>query len=233
MEVLNKKILVVDDEEDLCEIIRVNLSNSGYCVEIAPTAEEAIKRQLNTYDLILLNILMDKISGFLFALKLRNEMEISTPFIILSSRNTEDDILASFRLGADDYITKPFSINVLKARIGSIIRRYKERVLKESNVTSFGNLVFDKLHGRIIINDECTNLTKKEYGILKLVFDNPGTIFSREEILKKVWLEDKKVRKNTVDVSISRLRVKLGEYGILLCNKPGFGFYFDCHLSTT
>jgi len=227
MEKKDKKILIVDDEEDLCEILQYNLISEGYNTEIAHSAEEALKRPLEEFDLILLDVMMGHISGFKFADILRKEKKIETPIIFLTAKESENDILTGFSLGADDYIPKPFSINELSARIKAVLKRAGNEKKKQSAILKFGEIELDTHRKRLIINDEKVELTKKEYEILRLLLDNPGKVFSRENILEKVWGSDVIVTERTVDVNITRLRSKLGEYGSSLKNKTGYGYYIE------
>ena len=227
MDVKGKRILIVDDEEDLCEILQYNLGNSGYITEVAHSAEEAVKRQINTFDIILLDVMMGAMSGFRFADKLRNEMNINVPIIFLTAKDTENDILTGFSLGADDYIPKPFSVNELTARVKAVLKRSEKDKAKSHPVLRFGDIELDTSRKRILVNDEKIELTKKEYEILKLLLENQTKVFSREDILMKVWGDDVIVTERTVDVNITRLRTKLGSYGQNLKNKTGYGYYFE------
>lgn len=227
MDTRNKKILIVDDEEDLCEILQYNLNNSGYDTEVAHSAEEAEKMAINSFDLILLDVMMGPMSGFKFADKLRNEYNLNVPVIFLTAKDTENDILTGFNLGADDYIAKPFSINELTARVKAVMKRSKSEKAKASTTTRYGNIELDTLRKRLIIDDEKVELTKKEFEILKLLLEDQGKVFPREEILMKVWGDDVIVTDRTVDVNITRLRNKLGMFGKCLKNKTGYGYFFE------
>lgn len=227
MDIKGKRILVVDDEEDLCEILQYNLGNAGYVTEIAHSAEEAIKRHIDSFDLILLDIMMGTMSGFRFADKLRNELNINVPIIFLTAKDTENDILTGFSLGADDYIPKPFSINELTARVKAVLKRSQKDKAKGQPVLRFGNIELDTARKRVLVNDEKVELTKKEFEILKLFLENQTQVFSREDILQKVWGKEVIVSDRTVDVNITRLRTKLGSYGQNLKNKSGYGYYFE------
>ncbi|MCX6335438.1 MAG: response regulator transcription factor [Bacteroidia bacterium] len=227
MDLRNKRILIVDDEEDLCEILQYNLGNAGYFTEVAHSAEEALKRQIDNFDLILLDVMMGAMSGFKFADKLRNEMGINVPIIFLTAKDTENDILTGFSLGADDYIPKPFSVNELTARVKAVLKRSQKEKAKGIQVLKFGNIELDTAKKRLLINDEKVELTKKEYEILKLLLENQTKVFSREDILQKVWGNEVIVSDRTVDVNITRLRTKLGLYGQNLKNKSGYGYYFE------
>jgi two-component system alkaline phosphatase synthesis response regulator PhoP len=222
-----KRILIVDDEEDLCEILQYNLNNEGYYTEVAHSAEEALKRPLINFDLILLDVMMGQMSGFKFADKLRKELKNDIPVIFLTAKDTENDILTGFSLGADDYISKPFSVNELTARIKAVLKRsYSDRIINKS-IIQFNGIDLDTIRKRVIINDERVELTKKEYEILKLLLENQGTVFSREDLLMRIWGQDVIVTERTVDVNITRLRTKLGQFGSSLKNKTGYGYFFE------
>jgi len=227
MESRNRRILIVDDEEDLCEILQYNLGNAGYYTEVAHSAEEAVKRSIADFDLILLDVMMGPMSGFKFADKLRNELNITVPIVFMTAKDTENDILTGFSLGADDYIPKPFSVNELTARVKAVLKRSQKEKTKSQAQIKFGNVELDTSRKRLVINDEKVELTKKEYEILRLLLENQSKVFSREDILLKVWGNDVVVSDRTVDVNITRLRTKLGGYGQYLKNKSGYGYYFE------
>jgi len=221
------RILIVDDEEDLCEILQYNLSNEGYQTEIAHSAEEAMKRSLDKFDLILLDVMMGPMSGFRFADTLRRELDNNVPIIFLTARDKENDILTGFSLDADDYIAKPFSVNELTARIKAVLKRSEKEKNKMQSVVRFGDIELDTMRKRVIVNDEKVDLTKKEYEILKLLLENQVRVFSREDLLRRVWGSEVIVTERTVDVNITRLRSKLGNYGRFLKNKTGYGYFFE------
>ena len=227
MNTRNKRILIVDDEEDLCEILQYNLGNEGYLTEVVHSAEEALKLPLAGFDLILLDVMMGAMSGFKFADKIRKEMALNIPIIFLTARDTENDILTGFSLGADDYMAKPFSINELTARVKAVLKRAKTEKIKESPVIRFGDLELDTARKRLIINNQKVELTKKEFEILRLLLENQTRVFSRDEVLTNVWGKDVIVTERTVDVNITRLRTKLGSYSQNLKNKTGYGYYFE------
>lgn len=227
MDLERKRILIVDDEEDLCEILQYNLENAGYNTEIAHSAEEAVKRKISSFDLILLDVMMGAMSGFRFADKLRNEMKINVPIIFLTAKDTENDILTGFSLGADDYIPKPFSVNELTARVKAVLKRSDKERNSIQQVLRFGDIQLDTARKRLMINDEKIELTRKEYEILRLLLENQSKVFSREDILTMVWGNEVIVTDRTVDVNITRLRSKLGNYGQYIRNKSGYGYYFE------
>ena len=227
MAIKGKNILIVDDEEDLCEILQYNLTNEGYATEIAHSAEEALKRPLTNFDLILLDVMMGAMSGFKFADKLRKEMQIDVPIIFLTAKDTENDILTGFSLGADDYISKPFSVNELTARVNAVLKRSHADKVENKSIIQFNGIDLDTVRKRLIINDERVELTKKEYEILKVLLENQGKVFSREDLLMRIWGQDVIVTERTVDVNITRLRTKLGQFGSSLRNKTGYGYFFE------
>ena len=227
MEITGKKILIVDDEEDLCEILQYNLNNEGFGTDIAHSAEEALIKPLGEYDLLLLDIMMGPISGFKFADKLRKELKINIPIIFLTAKDNENDLLTGFSLGADDYIAKPFSVNELTARVRAVLKRTHQKKVKPESIIKFKDIELDTIRKRLIINDKRVELTKKEYEILKILLENQSKVFSREDILNLVWGNDVIVTERTVDVNITRLRVKLGPFGQNLRNKTGYGYYFE------
>jgi len=221
-------ILVVEDEEDLNEILQFNLESEGYQVDTAFSAEGALKKDLSVYHLILLDVMMGKISGYSLAQRIRKELHLEVPIIFLTARDTENDLLTGFNLGADDYITKPFSIRELQARVKVVLKRYKIVPADEANnLLPIGEIILDKEIKRLLIGDRKIELTRKEYEIILLLARSPGKIFSREEILRRIWESDVIVTDRTVDVNITRLRKKMEEYGNYIRNKPGFGYYFD------
>jgi DNA-binding response OmpR family regulator len=227
MELNGKRILIVDDEEDLCEILQYNLSNEGYKTEIAHSAEEALKRALCEFDLVLLDVMMGPMSGFKFADKLRKELKIDVPVIFLTAKDTENDILTGFSLGADDYISKPFSVNELTARVKAVLKRSYTDKVNNKSIIQFNGIDLDTVRKRLIINDERVELTKKEYEILRTLLENQGKVFSREDLLMRIWGQDVIVTERTVDVNITRLRNKLGSFGASLKNKTGYGYFFE------
>lgn len=222
------RILVAEDEEDLCEILQFNLESDGHKVDIVHSAEEALKKELSHYDLFLLDVMMGKMSGFGLAQKMRKEMELETPVIFLTARTGENDLLTGFNVGADDYITKPFSVRELQARVRTVLKRSGRKLAKEELSTQkLGDIIVDHVAKRLIINEEKVELTRKEYEIFTLLLRHAGRIFSREEILGRIWENDVIVTDRTVDVNIARLRKKLGAYSHYLKNKPGYGYYVE------
>ena len=222
------RILVAEDEEDICEILQFNLESEGHSVDVVHSAEEALKKKLSQYDLFLFDVMMGKMSGFSLAQKIRKEFEIDTPIIFLTARNTENDVLTGFNIGADDYVSKPFSIREIQARVKTILKRSgKIGQSTEKMLLSLGEIGIDTVTKRLLIKDKKIELTRKEFEILYLLAKNQGRIFSREEILNRIWTNDVIVTERTVDVSITRLRKKMEEYSNYIRNKAGYGYYFE------
>jgi two-component system, OmpR family, alkaline phosphatase synthesis response regulator PhoP len=225
----NYRILVVEDEEDLCEILQFNLESDGHYVDTAHSAEEALKKNLAGYDLFLLDVMMGKMSGFNLTQKIRKELKLDIPIIFLTARNSENDLLTGFNIGADDYIAKPFSIRELQARVKTVLKRTQKKKETPGDNTQFeiGGIKIDNIAKRLIIGTKKIELTKKEFEILLLLAKNSGRIFSREEILYRIWANDVIVTDRTVDVNMTRLRKKLEEYSTYIRNRPGYGYYFE------
>lgn len=223
------KILAVDDEEDLCEILKFNLEIEGYEVDTAFSAEEALKLDLTQYSLLLLDVMMGEISGFKMASMLRkNEKTANIPIIFLTAKDTENDMLTGFNLGADDYISKPFSIRQVIARVKAVLRRTAEsNERKTSDVLTYGTLELDTKRIKASIDGQEIPLTKKEFEILKLLLENRGNVFSREEILSRIWKDEAYVLDRTIDVNITRLRKKISPYGKNIVTRLGFGYCFE------
>ena len=223
------KILAVDDEEDLCEILKFNLEIEGYEVDTAFSAEEALKLDLTQYNLLLLDVMMGEISGFKMASMLRkNEKTANIPIIFLTAKDTENDMLTGFNVGADDYISKPFSIRQVIARVKAVLRRTAEsNERKTSDVLTYGTLELDTKRIKASIDGQEIPLTKKEFEVLKLLLEDRGNVFSREEILSRIWKDEAYVLDRTIDVNITRLRKKISPYGKNIVTRLGFGYCFE------
>ncbi len=226
----NPRILVVDDEEDLCEILKFNLETEGYEVDTAFSAEEALQKDLSVYRLLMLDVMMGEISGFKMASMLKKEESTAgIPIIFLTAKDTENDMLTGFNLGADDYISKPFSIRQVLARVKAVLRRTTEKVKTEQGeCLAYETLVLDTKRIKASVGGKQVPLTKKEFEILRLLLENKGSVFSREEILSRVWKDEVYVLDRTVDVNITRLRKKIGPYGKNITARLGFGYCFEC-----
>ena len=205
----NYKILVVDDEEDLCEILKFNLEVEGYDVDTANSAEEALQMNLTNYNLLLLDVMMGEMNGFKMASLLRkNEKLKHIPIIFLTAKDTEDDKLMGFNIGADDYISKPFSIREVIARVKAVLRRIVDK--EDPAILQFEKLYIDPVKKRAFIDNTELPLTKKEF-----------------EILSKIWTDEVYVLDRTIDVNITRLRKKIGEYGKRIVTRLGYGYCFE------
>ena len=220
------KILIVDDEEDLCEILKFNLEGEGFEVDEAYSAEDAITKRLDKYDLLLLDVMMGKMSGFKLAEKIRKERGSTIPIIFLTAKDTKNDTLTGFSIGADDYISKPFSIKEVVARVNAVLNRTTGKYAGEQIINVEG-LEFDLNKKKLIIDNKSIYLTRKEFEILQLLIENQGRIFSREEVLNYVCKYETIVTIRTVDVNIARIRKKMGEYGKFIRSRTGYGYYFD------
>jgi two-component system, OmpR family, alkaline phosphatase synthesis response regulator PhoP len=221
------KILVIDDEEDLCEILQFNLEGEGFEVDVAYSAEEALKKNLNHYHVVLLDVMMGKISGFKLAKIIRQEMNLAIPIIFITAKEGENNTLTGFSLGADDYIVKPFSVREVIARVKAVLQRAETRQGHAEKKIKTGSLELDLAGKKLTVEGRPVLLTKKEFEILYLLMDNNERIYSRDEILDRVWSYDVVVSRRTVDVHINRLRKKLGEHGKMISSRPGYGYFLD------
>lgn len=225
----NYRILVVDDEQDLCEILKFNLETDGYTVETANSAEEALQMDIKSFDLLLLDVMMGGMSGFAMAKKLKADPETKDiPVVFLTARDTENDTVTGFNLGADDYISKPFSIREVLVRIRAVLRRTAERNgEQQSNVLRYQGLELNLDKKTVSIDGEDVPFTKTEFEILHLLLDEKGRVFSRQELIDRIWPKDVLVLDRTVDVNITRLRKKIGKFSKCIVTRLGFGYYFD------
>lgn len=223
------RILVVDDEEDLCEILKFNLENEGYEVDTANSAEEALKMNISSYHLLLLDVMMGEISGFKMANILKKDKKTAqVPIIFITAKDTENDTVTGFNLGADDYISKPFSLREVIARVKAVLRRTATSDMeKVPEQLSYQSLVIDITKKKVSIDGEEVPLTKKEFEILFLLLQNKGRVFSREDILSRIWSDEVYVLDRTIDVNITRLRKKIGIYGKRIVTRLGYGYCFE------
>ena len=221
----NEKILIVDDEKDLCEILQFNLESEGFVIDVAHSGEDALKKPLEEYDLILLDIMMGGISGFKTANIIRKEKKLAVPVIFLTAKGDENDVLTGFNVGADDYIAKPFSIKEVIARIKAILKR-RTKPDDDSSQIVYQELKVHPKKKEISVAGHPVNLTRKEFEILLLLMKNMGQYISRDDILKRIWHDDVIVTERNVDVNIARLRKKIGDYGANIKGKSGYGYCF-------
>lgn len=226
---MKKRILVVDDEEDLREILQFNLIAAGYDVSTAASSEEVLAMDLTGYALILLDIMMGEISGMSLAGILKRRPDTAAiPIIFITALSTEDDTLRGFDIGADDYITKPFKMREVIARVHAVLRRVGNIQQRddESPFVEFEGIRINTDSKQLTVDGKDVPLTKKEFEILLLLVSNSGRVFSRQEILSKVWDDDVYVLDRTVDVNITRLRKKIGRYGEYIHTRQGYGYSF-------
>lgn len=222
-------ILVVDDEQDLCEILKFNLETEGYAADTANSAEEALEMGVEKYDLLLLDVMMGGMSGFALARKLKeNPATQQIPIIFLTAKDTENDTVTGFNLGADDYISKPFSIREVMVRVRAVLRRTVEKGgHQQTNVINYQGLELNLDKKTVSIDGEDIPFTKTEFEILHLLLDERGRVFSRQELIDRIWPKDVFVLDRTVDVNITRLRKKIGRFSKCIVTRLGFGYYFD------
>jgi two-component system alkaline phosphatase synthesis response regulator PhoP len=221
------KILVVDDEESLCEILQFNLETEGYEVDVSYSAEQALQLQLEKYSLILLDIMMGEMSGIDMARVMKTNTKLAQiPIIFITAKDAEDDRVLGLNLGADDYISKPFSIREVMARVKSVLRRAPVPS-SDNRLLRFETLMLDLDTKICSLEGEEVKLTKTETELLTLFLKNRGRIFTRDEILDKVWSDDVVVLDRTIDVNITRLRKKIGKYGQYIVTRLGYGYGFD------
>ena len=223
---LSKKILIVDDEPVICEVLEFNLTNEGFEVDCAHSAAEALKHLSNDHSLILLDVMMGGMSGYKLAELLRQKKN-KIPIIFLTAKDSENDMLTGFSVGGDDYISKPFSIKEVIARVKAVLKRSEQSSDKSKTHLEFNDLKIDLELKELTIGEKKIPLTKTEFEITVLLSENPDRIFSRNEIIDRVWKEAPYVTERTVDVHITRLRKKLGDKASIISNRAGFGYRFN------
>lgn len=227
-----KRLLIVDDEETLCEVLKLNLENEGYDVDIAFSAEQALTLNLQDYSLILLDIMMGEISGIKMAKMLKADVNTANiPIIFCTAKDTEDDMIMGLNIGADDYIMKPYTVRNVIARVKSVLRRTAgnkevKSVAEKPNVLQVNGLKLDLEFKRCTVDDVEVKMARKEFELLAYLISHRGKICSREEILSRVWSDEVVVLDRTIDVNITRVRSKIGEYGSYIVTRSGFGYGF-------
>ena len=227
MQQTDYRILIVDDEVDLCEILQFNLEGEGFETEVAHSAEAALKKDIGSFHLILLDVMMGEMSGFKLAKLLRKERKLSIPIIFITAKTEEDELLTGFSLGADDYITKPFSVKEVIVRVKAVLKRSSMEAPPEQKTIAVDELVLNLKKRKLKIGKKQIELTRKEFEILAMLLKSEGNIFTREEILDRVWEDNTIVSKRTIDVHVTHLRKKLGSYGKFIRNKQGYGYTFE------
>ncbi len=225
-----KRILVVDDEETLCDTLGFNLESEGYVVDTAYSAEEALTRNLSDYDLILLDIMMGEISGLQLAKIVRaNPATASVPIIFCTAKDAEEDMIHGLDLGADDYITKPYSLNAMLARIRTVLRRTSPPGHQPTAVcdeVAYKGLVLSLRNRTCVVDGKSVKMPRKEFEILWKLLSNRGRVYSREELLSEIWPDEVVVLDRVVDVNVTRIRQKIGEYGKNIVTRFGYGYGF-------
>lgn len=257
---IGTKILIIDDEKEICEILKYNLQLEGYDTDVVYSAEEALSFDLTSYSLIILDIMMDNIDGFEMARQLKkNPATMYIPIIFCSALSGEDEHIMGLNIGADDYITKPFRTREMIARVKSVLRRAKVSKELSSHIQSaqpqitltpkpvqqqiaipapqvkpeydlsYKNLRIDTDTKLCYINGESINLTKTELELLSFFLKHRNSIYSRKELLSKIWNDSDKVSNRTIDTNITRLRKKIGIYGTCITTRLGYGYGFQEH----
>jgi DNA-binding response OmpR family regulator len=222
---MKERILIVDDDRDICEILEFNLSHEGYDITCAYSAEEALKK-LTDYSLILLDVMMGGMSGYKLAETLRRNGN-QTPIIFLTAKDTENDMLTGFSVGADDYISKPFSIKEVSARIKAVLKRYQLTLPTQGCELQFDGLYIASDAKEVKIDGQAIALTKTELELLIFLASNPGKIYSREALINKFWEDTPFITERTIDVHINRLRKKINPYSSFISSKQGYGYLFN------
>lgn len=222
------KILVVDDEQDLCDILLFNLRASGYVAEAVYSAEQAIEKNLASYDLLLLDVMMPGLSGFELAERLKpDDTTARIPIIFLTAKDTEDDALHGFGIGADDYVTKPFSIREVMARVKAVLSRSTSSPKSQPMNLVYEGLSVDLIKKTASVDSKVVELTKTELELLCLFLNHRGQVFSRQELIEKVWPQNVVVTSRTIDVNITRMRKKIGRYAACIVARQGYGYLFE------
>ncbi len=254
-----KRILVVDDEPDICEILQFNLENAGYGVDVAYSAEAALKMMFpeggeaaergnecggkgsscarpssacpGGYSLVLLDVMMGGMSGFRMADILRKEHSCLVPVIFLTAKTAENDLLTGFSAGGDDYICKPFSVQEVLARVRAVLRRcdFASSAASSKGNDSGEDIRFDLDSKLVYVQGEAVTLSKKEFELLRLLVGSPGRVFSREEIISSLWKDAPYVLDRTIDVHIARIRSRHPILKSSLVNRSGYGYMFLSH----
>ncbi|MDR1372102.1 MAG: response regulator transcription factor [Dysgonamonadaceae bacterium] len=223
---MTEKILVVDDGKNICEILEFNLRNEGYEVECAYSAEEALRKLKPEHSLVLLDVMMGGMSGYKMAEKLRKDKN-PVPIIFLTAKDTENDMLTGFSVGGDDYISKPFSIKEVIARVKAVLKRSDAAKKNEDKIQVINDVKIDFNTKEVIIGEMVIPLTRTEFEIITLLSSNPSRIFERDDIIDALWKDAPYITERTIDVHIGRLRKKLGDRASLILSRPGYGYRFN------
>ncbi len=221
-----EKILIVDDEAGIREILQFNLENAGFEVDCAASAEEALEVLEDSHGLILLDVMMSGMSGYQMAEVLRNEYDNQIPIIFLTAKTEQDDLLTGFSSGGDDYIPKPFSIMEVIARVRAVLKRSGVRKEEPKDMIKAGGLRIDLSRKTVHVDGVAVAFSKKEFELLSLLASHPGDIFSRDDIIAELWKDAPYVLDRTIDVHIARIRSKISPYKNYLTNRTGYGYVF-------
>ena len=233
---MDNKILIIDDEDSICEILKYNLELEGYYVTVAPSAVAAMQLDIPSYSLIILDIMMKDMDGYEFAMRLKGDPATEfMPIIFCSALSSEDARVKGLNIGGDDYIVKPFRIREVLARVRSLLRR--TQMVKnleaqnnnnaDENEIHFRELCISKKNKLCIIKGEPVRLTKTELELLVFFLSNPNCIYTRKEIISSIWGKSDEVTERAIDTNITRLRKKIGEYGSYLITRLGYGYGFQ------
>lgn len=223
-----KKILIVDDEQDLCDILLFNLHAAGYQADYALSAEEALTKDLSSYHLFLLDVMMTGMSGFDLAKALKAQPSVAqTPIVFLTAKDTEADLLRGFEIGADDYIAKPFSVKEVMARVKAVLNRLAPHESTGQDILTYEGLVMNHTNKTVMVDGESATLTKTEFELLYLFLQNRGKVFTRQQVIDRVWPKEVIVTDRTVDVNITRMRKKIGRYSMYIIARQGYGYIFE------
>ena len=233
---MDNKILIIDDEDSICEILKYNLELEGYNVTVASSAIEAMQLDISSYSLIILDIMMKDMDGYEFAMRLKSDPATEfMPIIFCSALSSEDARVKGLNIGGDDYIVKPFRIREVLARVRSLLRRTlmvknleaQNNNNADENEIHFRELCISKKNKLCIIKGEPVRLTKTELELLVFFLSNPNCIYTRKEIIQSIWGKSDEVTERAIDTNITRLRKKIGEYGSYLITRLGYGYGFQ------
>ena len=223
-----EKVLVVDDEEDILELVRYNLNKDGYKITCALTGEDALKKaRSEIYDLIILDLMLPGIDGLEVTRKLKDDQKTrSVPVVMLTAKGEESDVVAGLELGADDYITKPFSPRILTARVRAVLRRKSTEPEDDTAVIRIHGFEIDPGKRSVTVDGQLVGLTYTEFQVLWILAHRPGWVFTRTQIVDAVRGDDYPVTDRSVDVQIVGLRKKLGTHGEFIETVRGVGYRF-------
>lgn len=220
-------LLLVDDEQDILDVLAYNFTGSGFKVLTAHSAEEVLQMDLSGVDLMILDVMMSGMSGFKLAMQLKGDAATADiPIIFLTAKNSREDVIDGLRLGVDDYVTKPFSVQELILRVQAVLRRSRTHAPANGGISRFGGMTINHTEKSLTLDGIPVSLTKTEFDLLHILSENPGRVFSREQLLDRVWPEGVIVTDRSVDVGITRLRKKLGRYAPCIVTRLGFGYCF-------